>query len=183
MRIAIVSQEYPPETGSGGIGTQAFAKANWLAGRGHDVHVISHSTDGVRHESHHGNLNVIRIPSFDDELSIHTEQVRWLTYSTKVAIELSRLNAKVNLDLAEFAEWGGEAYIHLLNRTEANRIPTVIHLHGPIVMFAHALGWPDPNTEFFRVVRHDGRDVRPIGRCGLFVQPMLRGMVRTELQA
>ena len=66
MRIALVSQEFPPETGSGGIGTQAFQKAHWLAGRGHDVHVISHSLDGERHEYQQGMVHVIRIPGFDD---------------------------------------------------------------------------------------------------------------------
>jgi glycosyltransferase involved in cell wall biosynthesis len=59
----------------------------------------------------------------------------------------------VELDLAEFPEWGCESYVHLLNRSESNYLPTVIHLHGPIVMFANAIGWPDPNTEFFRVAR------------------------------
>jgi glycosyltransferase involved in cell wall biosynthesis len=153
MRIALVSQEFPPETGSGGIGTQAFAKAHGLAGRGHDVHVISHSVDDDRHESHSGKVHVIRIPGYEAELPTYTDQVRWLTYSMCVAAELSQLHARVELDLAEFAEWGCEAYIHLLNQTAANRIPAAIHLQGPIVMFAHAIGWPDPNSEFFRVAR------------------------------
>jgi glycosyltransferase involved in cell wall biosynthesis len=71
----------------------------------------------------------------------------------RVAAELARLHAEVNFDLVDFPEWGSEAYVHLLNRTESNRFPTVIHLHGPIVMFAHAIGWPDANSEFFRVAR------------------------------
>jgi glycosyltransferase involved in cell wall biosynthesis len=153
MRIAIVSQEFPPETGSGGIGTQACAKALGLADRGHEVLVISHSVDEFRHESRQGNVHVIRIPGYDSELTIETEQVRWLTYSMRVAVELSRMHADVDLDLAEFPEWGCEAYVHLLNQTAANRIPTAIHLHGPIVMFAHAIGWPDPTSEFYRVAR------------------------------
>jgi glycosyltransferase involved in cell wall biosynthesis len=153
MRIALVSQEFPPETGSGGIGTQAFQKAHWLADRAHDVHVISHSVDGDRHEYQQGPVHVIRIPGFDEFLPIVTDEVRWLTYSMCVAAELAQLHTNVNLDLAEFPEWGCEAYIHLLNRSASNRIPTVIHLHGPIVMFAHAIGWPDPNSEFFRVAR------------------------------
>jgi glycosyltransferase involved in cell wall biosynthesis len=153
MRIALVSQEFPPETGSGGIGTQASQKAHWLAARGHEVHVISHSLDGDRREYQQGMVHVIRIPGFDDVLPIATDEVRWLTYSMCVAAELAQLHTAVNLDLAEFPEWGCEAYVHLLNRSATNRIPTVIHLHGPIVMFAHAIGWPDPNSEFFRVAR------------------------------
>ena len=153
MRIALVSQEYPPETASGGIGTQAHAKAHWLADHGHEVHVVSHSVDGTRRESQQGNVHVIRIPGSDEELPIVTEEVRWLTYSMRVAAELAHLHATHDLDLAEFPEWGSEAYIHLLNRSPSNRFPVVIHLHGPIVMFAHAIGWPDPNSEFYRVAR------------------------------
>jgi glycosyltransferase involved in cell wall biosynthesis len=153
MRIALVSQEFPPETGSGGIGTQAYQKAHWLADRGHEVHVISHSVDGNRHEYGQGKVHVIRIPGHDEILPIAADEVRWLTYSTCVAAELAKLHTVVDLDLAEFPEWGCEAYVHLLNRSESNRIPTAIHLHGPIVMFAHAIGWPDPNSEFFRVAR------------------------------
>jgi glycosyltransferase involved in cell wall biosynthesis len=153
MRIALISQEFPPETGSGGIGTQAFQKAHWLAARGHDVHVISHSIDARRHEYHRDGVHIIRIPGCDEMLPIATDEARWLTYSMCVAAELARLHNAVQLDLAEFPEWGCEAYVHLLNRTASNYLPTAIHLHGPIVMFAHAIGWPDPNSEFFRVAR------------------------------
>jgi glycosyltransferase involved in cell wall biosynthesis len=153
MRIALVSQEYPPETASGGIGTQAYQKAHWLADRGHEVYVISHSVDGIRREYEQGNVLVIRISGFDEALPIVTEEVRWLTYSMQVAAELSHLHATHGLDLAEFPDWGSEAYIHLLNRSASNRFPVVVHLHGPIVMFAHAIGWPDPNSEFYRVAR------------------------------
>jgi hypothetical protein len=111
MRIALVSQEYPPQTGAGGIGSQAFQKAHGLAARGHEVHVISHSTDERRHEFMQDQVHVIRIPGFDDELPIATDAVRWLTYSVRVAAEIARLHAEVNLELAEFPEWGSEAYM------------------------------------------------------------------------
>ena len=44
MRIAILSYEYPPETGFGGIGTYAYYHARALAKLGHDVHVFAGST-------------------------------------------------------------------------------------------------------------------------------------------
>src|SRR5687767_8234438 len=99
MRIALISQEYPPETGSGGIGTQAFQKANWLADHGHEVHVISHSRDGRRHEYQAGGVHVIRIPGFDEKFAIAAEEVRWLAYSMCVAAELAHLHAMVDLEL------------------------------------------------------------------------------------
>jgi len=150
MRIAFVSQEYPPDTAHGGIGTQTFAKAHGLAGLGHDVTVISHGTDGNRKEASDGAVHVIRVPGFDAHMLIQTEPVRWLTYSAIVAAEVAALHARRPLDVVDFPEWGCEAYVHLLNRTAWNPIPTVIHLHGPLIMFAHTMGWPEIDSEFYR---------------------------------
>src|SRR4029079_3500312 len=98
MRIAFVSQEYPPETGSGGIGSQTFQKAHGMASLGHEVYVISHSRDANRHATDRDNVRVIRIPGADDELTIATEVARWVSYSVKVAAEIARLHTEVGLD-------------------------------------------------------------------------------------
>jgi glycosyltransferase involved in cell wall biosynthesis len=84
-------------------------------------------------------------------MAVHTEAADWLGYSAEVAAALDALHARTPLDLVDFPEWGAEGYVHLLNRTEWNRIPTVIHLHGPLVMFAHTMGWPEIHSEFYRV--------------------------------
>ena len=161
MRIALVSQAYPPETGGGGISTQTHAKAHGLASLGHDVHVISHSTDAERHEYWDKQVHVTRVPGFDAHLPIHTEPVGWLTYSSQVAAAIAELHAASPLDLVDFPEYGAEGYVHLLNRTEWNRIPTVLHLHGPLVMLAHTIGWPEVDSEFYRASSHmEGTCVR-----------------------
>ena len=147
MKIGLVSQEYPPETAHGGIGTQNHMKAQGLAALGHEVYVISHSLDERRHESRSAGVTVIRIPGFDAQLAINTDPVRWLTYSVQVAAALAELHRRVGLDLVEFPDWGCEGYVHLLNRSEWNSVPTAIHLHGPIVMFANAIGWPPTDSE------------------------------------
>ena len=41
MRICLISREYPPDTGWGGIGTYTFHLAHGLAERGHVVHVLA----------------------------------------------------------------------------------------------------------------------------------------------
>ena len=151
MRLVLVSQEYPPHTAFGGIGTQNHAKAHGLAALGHDVHVIAQSTDEQAHEFNDGPVRVTRIPGADHDLPLATEEARWITYSTRVAAAIAQLHARFPLDLVEFADWGSEGFVHLLNQTEWNHIPSVIHLHGPIVMFAHAIGWPDPDSDFYRV--------------------------------
>ena len=150
MRIALVSQEYPPETAKGGIGTQTFLKAHGLAALGHEVHVISRSADGkISTRDDHG-VHVTRVPGFDARMHIYTEAADWLTYSAEVAAAVAALHAKSPLDVVDFPEWGAEGYVHLLNRTEWNHIPTVVHLHGPLVMFAHTMGWPEVDSEFYR---------------------------------
>lgn len=151
MNICLVSQEYPPETAHGGIGSQTYLKAHGLAALGHEVHVISHSTDFALRTYQDGAVYVTRVPGFDEQMPIYAEPVRWLTYSTNVAVALSELCTHVSLDLVDFPEWGGEGYIHLLNQTEWNHIPTIVQLHGPMVMLAHTIGWPDMRSEFYRV--------------------------------
>lgn len=150
MRIALVSQEYPPETAKGGIGTQTFLKAHGLAALGHEIHVISRSPDGKLSTRDDSGVRVTRIPGLEPRMQIHTEAADWLSYSAEVAVAVAALHAKSPLDVVDFPEWGAEGCVHLLNRTEWNRIPTVIHLHGPLVMFAHTMGWPEMDSEFYR---------------------------------
>ena len=151
MRVALVSQEYPPETAKGGIGTQTYLKAQGLATLGHEVHVLSRTRAKQVSKSANGNVQVTRIPGMDSRTGIFTEIADWATYSGEVAAALASIHAETPLDLIDFPEWGAEGFIHLVNRTEWNRIPTVIHLHGPLVMFGHTMGWPEINSEFFKV--------------------------------
>ncbi len=115
LKIAFVSQEYPPETGWGGISSQTYLKAHGFAKLGHEVYVVSHSADEKKHEYFDETVRVIRIPSFDERLPIYTDPVRWLTYSAEVAAAVSKLHADISLDILDFPEWGSEGYIHLLN--------------------------------------------------------------------
>lgn len=150
MKIALVSQEYPPETARGGIGTQTYVKAKGLATFDHEVFVISRSVDGERHEKMDGNICVIRIPGLEDKLPEMTESVQWITYSVVVAEELDALQKRTGLDIIDFPEWAAEGYVFLLNRTAWNNVPVVIQLHGPLVMFTHTMGWPEIDSEFYR---------------------------------
>jgi glycosyltransferase involved in cell wall biosynthesis len=150
MKIAFCSQEYPPETAHGGIATQTRAKALGMAALGHEVVVVSHSTTGLRTESRDGPVTVIRIPGSDAALPGMTEPVRWLTYSALVAAELDSLQRQAGIEVADFPEWGGEAYVHLLNQAPWRHLPTVVHLQGPLVMLAGTIGWPEPGGELHR---------------------------------
>lgn len=151
MRILLVSQEYPPETAHGGIGTQTFMKAHGLSELGHQIFVLSHSIDGTRHESTDSEIRMIRVPGMNSGLIEMTETVRWLTYSTLITAEIERLSKRFEFDLIDFPEYGAEAFVSLLNRTDWKKIPIVMQLHGPLVMLAHAINWPDRESDFYKV--------------------------------
>lgn len=151
MRIALVSQEYPPETAKGGIGAQAYLKAHALAARGHEVRVISRAPDGRRSERKDGAVHLLRVPGFEGRMPVYTEAADWLTYSAEVCAAILELHARHPLDLLEFPEWGAEGYLYLVNRTEWNHIPVAIQLHGPLVMFAHTMDWPEKESDFYRI--------------------------------
>jgi glycosyltransferase involved in cell wall biosynthesis len=150
MKLVLASQEYPPETARGGIGSQTFQKAHTLAALGHSVIVVSASPDSQRHDYADGAVRVIRIPCVEG-FAVNTEPARWLTYSTLVAAELKTLQSHEAIDLIDFPEWGGEGFVYLLNRTQWDCVRVVVHLHGPVVMLAHTIGWPDPQSDMFRI--------------------------------
>jgi glycosyltransferase involved in cell wall biosynthesis len=159
MRICFVSQEYPPETAKGGIGTQTYAKAHGMARLGHEVHVISRGCDSTRREYDDGDVRVTRLPH--DRMAVYTEAADWVAYSAEVAAEVAAKHEQTPLDLVEFPEWGCESYVHLLNQTQWNRVPTVLHLHGPLAMLATTLDWPEKDSEFYRTGVHmEGTCVR-----------------------
>lgn len=151
MKIVLVSQEYPPDTAHGGIASQTFLKAHGLARMGHEAIVLSHSLDERTHEMRDGRVRVIRIPGFDDTITLNNEEVRWLNYSERVAAKLNELNVRLALDLIDFVEWGAEGFFYLLNRSKRSHVPCVVHIQGPMVMLNQMIGWPDSSSEFFRV--------------------------------
>ena len=89
-----------------------------------------------------------------EEERFRGEAAEWLTYSTEAATEVAGLNRRVGLDIVEFPEWSAEGYVHLLNRTEWNTVPTVVQLHGPLAMFGNTVGWPDREGLFYRIGTH-----------------------------
>jgi phosphatidylinositol alpha-mannosyltransferase len=151
MKIALVSQEYFPETARGGIGTQTYMKARGLAKLGHEIFIISRSVNDKRLEYNNLNISEICIPGMENTIPEMTEIVQWLTHSVVVAAEIEVLHQRVGLDIIDFPEWAAEGYVYLLNRSAWKNIPTVIQLHGPLVMFANTMCWPDKDSSFYRI--------------------------------
>jgi glycogen(starch) synthase len=135
MKIGILSYEYPPETGFGGIGTYSWYQARGLAKLGHDVHVFAGSTKpGTFHSEHDG----VRVTRIKKEGWLHglvkglRDRRCWWSqnrietgygayYALRQALE------KEQFDIVEFPECGGDG---MLVSTLLD-VPTAVKFHSP----------------------------------------------------
>lgn len=127
MRILFVSQEVPPQTGWGGIGTYIDVISTALAAKGHDVHVLSVADRQAAHRSrredgvtvHRFNLPAVHRPSH-----YAPEIWRRLLVSVTVARLLGRL--RLAPDVVECPEWMAEGLVLALR----GELPLVVRLHS-----------------------------------------------------
>lgn len=135
MRIALLSYEYPPDTGFGGIGTYTFFQARALARLGHDVHVFAGSTAPTRSVQRDGNVTVTRLHKVG---SVHRLAPRvwklglpWfasrLQNASDMLTALRRELRNGDFDVVEMPECGGEGA--LINHWLP--VPTVVRFHSP----------------------------------------------------
>lgn len=109
MRICLITPEFPTEEyKSGGISQVTYRKAKWMAGQGHDVHVIVHSrrVENLQKEG-------IRIHPIDVKgslclkifqlLTFHrlNGALYWLFFSIKSWLTIRGLNKNDNFDVVE----------------------------------------------------------------------------------
>jgi glycosyltransferase involved in cell wall biosynthesis len=153
VRIALVSQEYPPESAHGGIGSQTSTKARVMAALGHEVHVISCGGEADRELRvvDRDGVTVHRLPTPERETLIETEVAWWVGYSWAVSRYLNDLEQRARFDVIDFAEYGAEGWAYLLNRSAWTRTPVAIQLHGPLAMFTERIGWPEPSSDLAQV--------------------------------
>jgi glycogen(starch) synthase len=152
MNICLVSQEYPPETAWGGIGTTTRNKAHALARLGHKVHVLTRAADpgpDMRTETE-GGVTVHRMQPPGLDFPIYGRATYLLGYTWEVLRRLSGLMEEVAFDVIDFPEFGGEGFAYQLDRTSWNWLPVVVQLHGSLAMFVEHLGWPEPGCRFAR---------------------------------
>lgn len=128
MRILLVSQEYPPETGWGGIGTYAGVIAPALARAGHEVHVLSVVAEQARSDTVLDGVHVHRAPLRRLRGAGRALRMpatfRRLTIAAGVAREMRRLEG--DFDVCEAPEWNAEGYF-LSRRPQP---PLVVRLHS-----------------------------------------------------
>lgn len=136
MRIALLSYEYPPETGFGGIGTYAWYQARALAKLGHEVHVLAGATDvtPLRSSAHDG-LTVFRYRAGGGVMKALKRLDKHRLWWTKNRLEngwcmhlgLKELRRRFHYDVVEMPECGADGL--LVNWLQ--RAKTVIKFHSP----------------------------------------------------
>ncbi len=150
MRVCLVSQEYPPASGKGGIGTQTRTKAKLLTQRGHEVHVLSASVKpGPPLQT--AEEDGVVVHRLQPPLVATQTAPYWLGYSWLVFTHLRTLEERFTYDLIHFAEYGGEGFVYQLDRTPWAWTPIAVQLHGPLMLLQERAGWPEEDSDLYRV--------------------------------
>lgn len=140
MRICLISREYPPDTGWGGIGAYTFQHARALTNAGHDVEVISLCKKDAKEDStQKGNpsdnffVPVHRAVWGDllQDLSTIWISIPYTHFALKSALALWRkfleIHAQRPFDVIEAPEHLAEAIFPAITRI----CPLVVRLHTP----------------------------------------------------
>jgi glycogen(starch) synthase len=139
MNILFLTQEYPPETGMGGIGTYTRSVAHAFAQMGHGVVVLSAASPPQKTYAYDENgVRVVRVARRKFEIPLLRRL--WITYApwTKhqweyifsVTSELNRLVRAHNIDVIESPEIWAEGLAYSWRR----RVPIVIKFHTPLFL-------------------------------------------------
>src|SRR6202035_2116631 len=108
MRVLFVSQEMPPETGWGGIGTYVDVLSEALAAKGHEVHVLSVAEDQPPSRTQRGGVTIHRfpLPPAGDPTGRLPET--WMRL--RQAVSVMRMFRRLDLrpDVVEAPEWMAE---------------------------------------------------------------------------
>ena len=138
MRLLFISQELPPDTAWGGIGTYAGIIAPALAARGIEVHALSvvagqERSEEIRDGVHVRRAPLRRPPGVGRVLRLPETWGR-VSRAAAVAREARRLG--VDFDVCESPEWGAEGLALALRR----RTPMVVRLHSGAAQVLPHLG-------------------------------------------
>ncbi len=143
MRIGLLSYEYPPETGFGGIGTYTWTQAHALARAGHEVHVLAGATvsgpiRGPIRSEVDGDVTVWRSPGsrLARRLAGALGRLGWwwsrnrFENGLRMRRLLREVTSRQGLDIVEIPDCGGEG-LFLEPRPE---LPVVVRFHSPAAL-------------------------------------------------
>jgi glycosyltransferase involved in cell wall biosynthesis len=148
MRIGLVSYEYPPQSGLGGVGTYTFRLAGALGRAGHEVVVLAGPTEEADIEQ--PNVTIHRIPArYEPPLDVrafrflywrifatlmdkaHPLVWHWMRWNMAAPDALAEIHRRTPLDVIEAPEHAANGLF--VGRTK--RWPMVVRIHGPWDLF------------------------------------------------
>jgi glycosyltransferase involved in cell wall biosynthesis len=180
LKIALISFEYPPETGFGGIGTYTWYQARALAKLGHDVHVLAGATgpsnlqtrehDGVTVHRFRSNNMLVR--SFQ---MLNRAQLWWtknrLVNAVSMYHGLKTIKREHQFDLIEMPECGAEGLLinHLMGEN------TLIKFHSPAQLIMQFYDVKRADITLCSFAEQLGiRGARAFSACSRFLQEEVR---------
>ncbi|MGI8461548.1 MAG: glycosyltransferase family 4 protein [Solirubrobacterales bacterium] len=128
MRVLLISQEFPPETGWGGIGTYAGIIAPALVRAGAEVHVLSVIEGQARSTRTGEGVHVHRAPLRRPRgvgRALGTP-IAWQRLCGAATLALEHRRLGLGFDVWESPEWGAEGLVLALRRA----VPSVVRLHS-----------------------------------------------------
>src|SRR5437588_8013406 len=155
MRIGLVSYEYPPQQGLGGVGTYMFRLAEALGRAGHEVHVIAGPSTFTTVQQH--NVHLHRIAAQHELRSesrilhwlywrgltpllnwMHRPIWHWIRWDIASFDALQKLHAAAPLDLVEVPEHAANGWM----AGKIHRWPIVMRIHCPWDLFVRVNRFP-----------------------------------------
>src|SRR5690349_16765759 len=155
MRIGLVSYEYPPQQGLGGVGTYTFRLAGALGRAGHDVHVIAGPSTfppveqpnvtlhriSAQHvlRSRHRALHWLYWHGLARFMTwLHPAIWHWIKWDLASYDAIQELDAAKPLDLIEVPEHAANGWM----AGKIHRWPIVMRVHCPWDLFARVNRFP-----------------------------------------
>jgi glycosyltransferase involved in cell wall biosynthesis len=148
MRIGLVSYEYPPQRGLGGVGTYTFRLGGALGRAGHEVIVLAGPSEGAEFEQE--NVTVHRLPArYDPPVNMRSIKFlywrffarfmnsanplvwHWLRWDLASSAALMDIHKATPLDVIEAPEHAANG---LFTGISGNW-PMVLRIHGPWDLF------------------------------------------------
>jgi glycosyltransferase involved in cell wall biosynthesis len=167
MKIALVSYEFPPDTGFGGIGTYAWYQARALARLGHEVRVIAGSLEQGLFHSEQDGVQVTRVfdagPLHGAVVGLNAEGLGWGPNRLLTAYGAYRAMRELleheSYDMVEFPECGGDGMMI----STMLPVRTCVRFHSPARLIMRTYGADDRDYEltgFLEQVAINQADVR-----------------------
>src|SRR5919206_2551969 len=112
LHVCYISQEYPPETGWGGIGSYTYEMSHGLAGLGHRVTVISRAVDKETFTNDNG-IAIHRVnpsPEWDSLPLLWRMNRVWPGFAWAAMLKLRAIHREHPIDIVEAAEGRADAF-------------------------------------------------------------------------